>query len=176
MAQTRKNDPHEAGQEAKDAMADMVDTAREVANETTRKVADKAEEMTSRGKEAARKSTEAVADDTKEMMSETRGMAEDGAEVGRKIAGDGAELGLGWLAFWTEQTADGFRTMLQLTTCRSWKQAADIQAGFMRTSIERFGNFTSQHAGRATEMAANDLRLAEQKGRSNVERLSRRAS
>jgi hypothetical protein len=165
MAQTRKNDPHEAGQEAKDAMADAVETGREVANETTRKVADKAEEMTSRGKEAARKGTEAVADDTKEMMSETRGMAEDGAE-----------LGLGWLAFWTEQTADGFRTMLQLTTCRSWKQAADIQAGFMRASIERFGNFTSQHAGRATEMAANDLRLAEQKGRSNVERLSRRAS
>ena len=86
-----------------------------------------------------------------------------------------AELGQLWTAFWSEQLADGTDALRALATCRSWREAVEIQTELTRASLERVCAQAARSAELTTAMIAGGIQPLQESIRRGAERTPRAA-
>ena len=121
--------------------------ARETAEETSRSAQQAA---AGAGGAQARRAEDAVARDVAALADLGRSGAEEMAGAGQALLGDASEFGQLWVSYWNEQLADGMATARELTECRTWQDALEVQNAFARASFERAWT----RMNRSTELAA----------------------
>ncbi len=110
-------------------------------------MADKAAETIA---DTTRRTGETVARGDGELFPFGRDGMEGLVRSSRAMLDGTAELGQLWTSFWSEQLADGTDALRALATCRSWREAVEIQNEFTRASLER----VCAQAARSAELTA----------------------
>jgi competence ComEA-like helix-hairpin-helix protein len=171
-----EREPARAATDTAKAATDTAKAGVEAADEATQRAAGTAREVTESGVEAARRAGEAVVTGSARLAEQGRQQAEEMTELGVKaMGGDPSEFAQRWLAFWTEQSSESFKTMLALGMCRSWQEAIEIQSEFVKSSMQRFNAWAAASMEQAREVTETTARAAQEATASNVERMSRRA-
>ena len=164
----------EATTRAAGAARGAAERSMEAGRETTERGMEAARGMADRGMEMAQRTGEAARRGTAEMMNQGREQLEQMTETGRRLMGDPAEFGQKWLALWTEQSSESFKTMMALGMCRSWREALDIQSEFVRSTMERFNGWAAANAERLAKITAEAPQAMAENVRANVERTNKR--
>jgi hypothetical protein len=86
-----------------------------------------------------------------------------------------AELGQLWTSFWSEQLADGTDALRALATCRSWREAVEIQTELTRASLARVCAQAAKSTEFTTAMIAGGIQPLQESIRRGAERTPRAA-
>jgi hypothetical protein len=138
-------------------------------------MADKAAETAETIADTTRRTGETVARGYGEPFPVGRDGMEGLTRAGQAMLDGTAELGQLWAAFWSEQLADGTDALRALTTCRSWREAVEIQNEFTRASLERVCAQAARSAELTTAMIAGGTKPLQESIHRGAERTPRAA-
>ena len=118
---------------------------------------------------AARGAAETVGRATEKAAEVASATARDGAEAGKAAAARSGEAAGGLGRVFAELARDQARANVEalraLARARTWGEALEVQAGFLRGNVERTAEGAARYVGAVTRLAAGLARVGRDKGR-----------
>lgn len=144
-------------QSAKAETEAAVEKAAATVSEIGKRTADKATEVS---RQAAGKVEEMVATTTKTAKQAGRDSLEAGETIKQRSVEGFAEISQLFAELAAEQSRHGLATFRALATTYDWNEAAQIQAEFVRSSVERFTTFSRTYLETLQSIGSTALSVA----------------